>query len=135
MILVPLLHGCSAMPTPTGDLSRSDEAAVELLGYASKAQGNAPALADVSVAYDGRWLSGLVNRIQPALVDERFRGSSEERLLIGTESPAAAQIHIGEGGTKIVVRRPGSITVARNGKLDADPEALASAALVAEGAA
>ncbi|QOV87820.1 hypothetical protein [Humisphaera borealis] len=121
------------MPTPQGSLATSDAAAAQLLEAARQAQGDLTRLHDVSVSYDGDWLSGLVNRVQPVLVDDQFRKRSQERLLLKAEGQfLTAQTHIGSGGRKVVLRTRETVSVAYNGKESTDPETLASAALVAD---
>ena len=57
---------------------------------------------DLNIAYDGRWRA-LLPSLQPELVDARFRGRSQERIL--PRAGWVAQIHTGPGGEKRVLRR------------------------------
>lgn len=133
LLLLSFLVGCSAMPTPTGDLAATEPTARQLVDAAVAAQGEISSVRDVSVSYDGEWLSWVVKRVQPKLVDEAFRKSSQERYLLGgADTRLTAQLHTGDGGQKWVLRRPDSISVAYNGQGASDSEVLASAALVAD---
>ena len=117
--------------------SSSQAAAAALLAASAQAHGIGALrqLRDLSISYAGEW-RGLINRLQPALVDERFRQASQERLLL--REGLVAQAHRGTGGVKQVVRRrpaaaPGDVRVWFN-----DDEALATdpraaAALVVDG--
>jgi len=95
-------------------------------------------LTDINVSYSGKWRP-LVNRIQPEVVDEGFRGSSQERLL--PSAAVVAQAYTGPKGRKHVWwRRGGSpsseageVAVWFNGVRSADDDAQQAAALVAEG--
>jgi hypothetical protein len=69
---------------------------------------------DINVSYDGEW-ARLVRRIQPDIVDHRFRGRSQERLLL-RGGGAHAQHYVGEDGLKTVVRGRRSISVRYNGE-------------------
>jgi hypothetical protein len=75
-----------------------------LLDEAAAAHGAAAfaSIDDLNVSYSGRW-HGLVARLQPALVDAGFRGSSEERLL--PNAGLVAQAHTGPAGCKHVIRQ------------------------------
>lgn len=86
---------------------------------------------DISVSYDGKW-SWLVRRLQPTLIDADFRGSAQERLILG-RPPLLAQQHSGPGGSKQVVRKDKDVQVSYNGEASSDPEVRAAAALVADG--
>ena len=61
-------------------------------------------LSDINIAYNGQWRP-LINRVQPEVVDEGYRVTSEDRLM-----PAAgvvAQAHRGPRGSKQVLWRRG----------------------------
>lgn len=135
-MLPALLPACAS---PLSPLVRpgTDPGARALLAESAAAHG-LPALAamhDISLRYEGEWPS-LIGRLQPALVDAGFRGSSEERLLL--REGLVAQAHLGPAGRKQVVRddTPGAAAPLRvwfNGEEAGDPERRAAAALVADG--
>jgi len=133
------LPGCAApWPAVFEPVDASGQAAAAaLLAASAQAHGIGALrqLQDLSISYAGEW-RGLINRLQPALVDERFRQASQERLLL--REGLVAQAHRGTGGSKQVVRRspaasPGDVRVWFNGEeaLAADPRA--AAALVVDG--
>lgn len=126
-----LLAGCASPRIPTVSLSRSEPAASALVAECQRASGGAAfkSIREISVRYTGRW-APIGPRFQPILADMKFRGSSEERLLIGPR--IMAQHHTGPGGSKLVFRTPHSISVAYNGRMESDPEKLHAAALVAD---
>ena len=112
-------------------------AAAALLAASAQAHGISALrqLQDLSISYVGEWRA-LINRLQPALVDERFRQGSQERLLL--REGLVAQAHRGTGGAKQVVRRsragaPGDVRVWFNGEEALGTEPLAAAALVVDG--
>jgi hypothetical protein len=133
-----LAAGCSS-PLPLGQVPvTAADAAARLLDSA-QAHGLAAyrQLTDINVSYGGQWRP-FVGRIQPEIVDEGFRGSSQERLL-----PAAgivAQAYTGPMGIKQVWWRRGGQTsgdlgeveVWFNGVRSSDPAKQDAAALVAE---
>ncbi|CAN5902297.1 hypothetical protein BH11VER1_BH11VER1_11950 [soil metagenome] len=127
-----LLTACSSSQICTRDITKSDPAAVALLAASQRAQGKKAFenVRDVSVRYEGKWGS-IAPRFQPVLVDKTFRGSSEERLILGSKR-IIAQEHTGSAGKKNVLREPGRIAVAYNGSFSADEEAKRAAALVAD---
>jgi hypothetical protein len=110
--LLPLLPACSTplplVPAPPG--GEAAHSAQARLADSARAHGwdAYRALTDINVGYDGQWRP-LINRIQPEVVDARYRGSSQERLL-----PAQginAQLYRGPGNstrTKQVFWRRGS---------------------------
>lgn len=131
ILALPLLGACaSAMPQPRQ--SGEEAAARALLEASAQAHGAAAfrQLRDVSVSYDGQWYD-LVQKLQPVLVDARYRKSSEERLLLAPE-PRIGQRHSGPDGIKQVSRSAGSVEVAYNGQSTGERETLAAAALVAD---
>jgi hypothetical protein len=130
------LTGCAAPLPPLSDSSTRRDAR-ELLMHSAKAHGLAgfSALRDVNVSYAGKWRP-LVGRLQPALVDAGYRGSSEERHLL--RERWAAQAFTGQSGRKHVVRHTtqgaqGSVRVWRDGAETQDPDSRAAAALVIDG--
>ena len=96
------------------------------------------ALTDINVSYDGQWRP-LINRIQPEIVDQGFRGSSQERLM--PSAGVVAQAYTGPMGRKQVAWRRGrgtpgdlgDVSVWFNGVRSDDAAARDAAALVAEG--
>lgn len=131
-LAVSLFSACSSPQIGSREITKSDPLAAALLAASQQAHGK-QALAkvhDVSVRYAGKW-GAIGPRFQPVLVDRTFRGSSEERLLPGSER-LIAQEHTGSAGVKDVLRAPGGITVVYNGAPSADEEARRAAALVAD---
>jgi hypothetical protein len=104
---------------------------VALLTAAQRAHGAAAfaELTDINVRYEGRWAK-IGPRFQPVLVDQRFRGSSEERFWL--KGNVYAQRHEGPAGIKQVLRERRKIEVTRNGVAVTDREELRAAALVAD---
>ena len=132
---LPALHGCAA-PLPVSLNAASTPAAQALLKDSAMAHGRTAlqAIQDLNVSYSGEWRA-LIGKLQPALVDASFRGSSEERLLL--REGVVAQAHTGSGGRKQVLRRagstaPGEVHVWFNGEEARDAERRAAAALVAD---
>ncbi len=111
-------------------------AARALLDRSADAHGLAAfrAIGDVSLRYEGEW-APIINRLQPVLVDQGFRGASEERLL--PRLGVVAQSYTGPSGAKQVVRRAaageGGIAVWFNGTPAETADQRAAAALVADG--
>ena len=87
-------------------------------------------LTDITLRYEGTW-APLIGRLQPLLVDQRFRGPSTER--IRPREGTIAQHHEGPAGRKHVLRRPGAIDVAFNDAPATDEPRRTAAALVADG--
>ena len=132
---LPVLQGCAA-PLPVSLNTASTPAAQALLKESAAAHGlkGFQAIQDLNVSYSGEWRA-VIGRLQPALVDASFRGSSEERLLL--REGVVAQAHTGPGGRKQVLRRaastaPGEVRVWFNGEEARDAERRAAAALVAD---
>lgn len=142
-LTLPWLVGC-ATPLP---LDRrpggTDNVAAARLRESAEAHGLAAyrRLTDINISYDGQWRP-LIGRIQPEVVDEGFRGRSEERIQPSTG--VVAQAYTGPKGQKHVVWRrgeqassgtpaPGEVGVWFNGVRSTDPAAEQAAALVAEG--
>jgi hypothetical protein len=104
---LPALAGCATPLPMTASLPVADDpAAARWLRESAEHHGWArfATLNDINVAYAGRWRA-LIGRIQPEVVDERWRESSEERLL--PRLRFIAQAHRGPAGTKQVVRTSG----------------------------
>jgi hypothetical protein len=128
-----------AAPVPSG----ASAAAAQRLADSANAHGLAAyrQINDINIAYGGQWRP-LINRVQPEVVDEGFRGPSQERLM-----PAAgvvAQAYRGAKGSKQVFwqraktptpagRDQGEVAVWFNGQPSQKTSELAAAALVAEG--
>lgn len=134
-LALPALAGCAATLPPLAGPVMS-EAARALLERSAAAHGLAAfrAITDLSLRYEGEW-APIINRLQPVLVDEGFRGASEERLL--PRQGLVAQAHTGPSGAKQVVRRAAAgeagIAVWFNGAPAATADQRAAAALVADG--
>lgn len=134
-----LVGGCST-PLPLGQLPVDDADATARLRDSAQAHGLAAyqRLADINVSYSGQWRP-LVGRIQPEVVDEGFRGSSQERLL--PSAGVVAQAYSGPMGRKQVWWRRGGgasddlgqVAVWFNDARSTDRSAEQAAALVAEG--
>lgn len=139
-LVVPwLVTGC-ASPLPLGSPPPGDAEAATRFRDCVQAHGLDAYLtiADINVAYSGEWRP-LIGRIQPEVVDQGFRGSSQERLLPRVHT--VAQAYTGPMGRKQVLWRRGSgaaadlgeIAVWFNGVRSTEPAAHDAAALVAEG--
>ena len=108
---------CAAPQIATRTVKKSDPEATALVEASQRAHGKEAfsKVRDVSVRYDGRW-APVGPRFQPVLADTGFRRGSEERLLV--ESRAMAQEHSGPAGKKLVVREPGKVSVAYDGRIE-----------------
>ncbi len=134
-----LVGGCST-PLPLGPLPASDAGALARLRESAEAHGLAAyrGISDINVSYTGQWRP-LVGRIQPEVVNEGFRGSSQERLL--PSAGVTAQAYTGPMGRKQVYWRRGipasddlgEVAVWFNDVRSTDDAAMQAAALVAEG--
>jgi hypothetical protein len=139
-----LLSACGTpLPLTATAPSASSAAAAQRLADSANAHGLAAyrQITDINIGYAGQWRP-LVNRVQPEVVDEGFRGPSQERLM-----PAAgvvAQAYAGVKGKKQVFwqraksaalagRDQGEVAVWFNGQPSQRASELAAAALVAEG--
>lgn len=139
-----LLGACATpLPLTTAAPSAATAAAAQRLAASADAHGLAAyrQISDINIAYGGQWRP-LINRLQPEIVDEGFRGPSQERLI-----PAAgvvAQSYAGAKGRKQVFwqrgksvapngRDQGEVAVWFNGQPSQRASELAAAALVAEG--
>ncbi|MCX6856436.1 MAG: hypothetical protein NTV80_16205 [Verrucomicrobia bacterium] len=128
---VGLLTSCASTQICTRPIVKSEPQASALLAASQKAHGSAAfaKIKDLSVRYDGRW-TAIGPRFQPVLVDSKFRGRSEERLIISPR--IAAQTHTGPGGVKNVLREPTNIAISYNGMASTNSEANDAAALVTD---
>lgn len=139
-ITLPWLVGGCSTPLPLGPQPAGDTGAAARLRDSAQAHGldAYKTLTDINISYSGEWRP-LVNRIQPEVVDQGFRGSSQERLL--PRSGIVAQAYTGPMGRKQVVWRRGGgvpgdlgdVAVWFNGVRSTDAAAQNAAALVAEG--
>jgi hypothetical protein len=79
-----VLGGCATAPIEPAvpEIEASDPAAIALLADCAAAHGlpGWRRVHDLNVSYRGEWRA-LIGRLQPELVDARFRASSQERLL------------------------------------------------------
>lgn len=128
-----MLAACAAPGIPAGSADGEQPAARAVLLKSAEAHGLAAfrQIEDVSVAYAGEWYR-LVSKLQPALTDPGYRQGSQERILFRAGGLVAQQ-HVGPEGSKQVIRRQAGIEVFYNGSRSEDREALAAAALVADG--
>lgn len=126
-----LLTSCGSVQISKREIARSEPSAANLIASSQRAHGwkSSGKISDVTVSYEGRWAS-LGPKFQPVLADTKFRGGSEERLLL--PSRVMAQEHSGPAGKKFVLREPGKVSVNYNGKPSDDAEARKAAALVAD---
>lgn len=136
---MPLLPACRASFMPvsaSASAAGSSDRALALLDASAEAHGlsRLDRIHDLNVSYDGHW-RWLVGKIQPELVDSRFRGRSQERWLL--REGLVAQLHSGPHGQKKVVRGPAAdgtdpVQVWFNGEPAIDRARLDAAALVAD---
>jgi hypothetical protein len=134
------LTGCGTPLPLTQTPSRPAGDAERLLLRSAEAHGLAAyrSVRDISVRYEGEWRP-LIDKVQPVLVDKRYRERSEERLI--PRSGVVAQAYQGPAGRKHVAwqrgdgtsAQPGRVGVWFDGLASADSEVLSAAALVAEG--
>lgn len=131
ILQIGLLSSCASTQICTRPLTQSEPEARALVQASQKAHGSADfaKIKDLSVRYEGKW-AAIGPRFQPVLVDSKFRGGSEERLILARR--IIAQSHTGLGGIKNVLRQPDQIAITYNGNLSKDAEANAAAALVAD---
>ena len=130
-ITLTAVGGISCVQIPASSPNRDRTRAIQILQQSAAAQG-ADAfgqLQDVTVQYEGKW-APFIARIQPVLIDDQFRGGSEERYLI--QPPAMAQTHSGPGGRKQVFRDSQTIRVWYQDMESHDQPVLDAAALVAD---
>jgi hypothetical protein len=126
-----LLSSCASTQICTRAITSSEPEALALVTASQKAHGSAAfeRIRDLSVRYEGKW-AAFGPRFQPVLVDSKFRGASEERIILSPR--IIAQSHTGPGGVKKVLREPGLIAIAYNGTVSQDTESKQAAALVAD---
>ena len=134
-----LVGGCST-PLPLSPLPASDVDALARLRDSAQAHVLAAyrELSDITISYTGQWRP-LVGPIQPEVVDEGFRGSSQERLL--PSAGITAQAYTGPMGRKQVNWRRGNpasadlgeVAICFNDVRSTDDAAQQAAALVAGG--
>jgi hypothetical protein len=139
-----LLSACGTpLPLGTTAPTSASAAAAQRLAASADAHGLAAyrQISDINISYGGQWRP-LVNRVQPEVVDEGFRGPSQERLM--PAAGAVAQAYAGVKGKKQVFwqrgktlapagRDQGEVAVWFNGQPSQRASELAAAALVAEG--
>lgn len=101
IILVLALAGCVAIPQPTR--KESSPEALALLEAAAQAHGKTgfERLRNINATLEGQW-SELASRMEPVLTDQRFRGRTEDRILL--DPPIMSQLHRGAAGRKLVHR-------------------------------
>lgn len=130
-LLIAVCFGIGCASVPQASTDGSTPAALRLLKQSSKAHGFPVegVMPDINVHLEGTWVAPI-GSIQPKLVDEQFRGGSEERYMF--DPPRVGQSHTGAGGIKHVVRKPGGVQIWYNGKESQDAEARDAAALVAD---
>lgn len=138
VLALALLAGCAGglppLPERGGAAAVGNAEGRRLLQACLEAHGGAAAFArlrDVNVRYDGRW-AAVGPRLQPKLSDTAFRGGSEERYLPARGGFVVGQHHTGASGQKHVFREPRRVEVSYNGRVSADREARAAAALVVD---
>lgn len=131
LLMMALLSSCASTQICTRPITASEPQARALVTASQKAHGSAAfgRIKDLSVRYEGQW-AAIGPRFQPVLVDAKFRGGSEERIILSQR--VIAQSHTGPGGVKHVLREPGKISIAYNGTVSQDTEAREAAALVAD---
>jgi hypothetical protein len=131
IFLIGLLSSCASTQICSRSITNSEPEALALVKASQKAHGGDAfdQIRDLSVRYEGKW-AAIGPRFQPVLVDSKFRGASEERIILSPR--IIAQSHTGPGGVKGVLRSPGQIAIAYNGILSQDAEAKQAAALVAD---
>ena len=138
-----LLGACGTpLPLTATPPSAASTAATQRLAASAQVHG-LPAyrrITDINIGYAGQWRP-LINRVQPEVVDEGFRGPSQERLM-----PAAgvvAQAYSGAKGKKQVFWQRSKTAAAEglaqgqsavwfNGRASQSAGEIAAAVLVAE---
>jgi hypothetical protein len=130
-LCISLLASCASTKICTREIKSSDSEALAIVRASQKAHGIEAfsKIRDLSVRYEGAWAS-IAPRFQPVLVDSKFRGASEERIIL--LSRVVAQNHQGPGGQKSVLKKPGSTSICYNGQLSKDTEATQAAALAVD---
>lgn len=123
-----LLAACTSFPRADGAPAREGLSAQAIFDRSLAAHGGDLRRhpGDINLSTDGRWYR-LIQRIQPIVTDARFRVSSQERYRPADGLYAVR--HAGPGGTKHVVRTPGGLRVAYNGRDTRDEATLAATAM------
>jgi hypothetical protein len=138
-----LLGACGTpLPLTATAPTNASAAAAQRLAASANAHGLAAyrQITDINISYGGQWRP-LINRVQPEVVDEGFRGPSQERLM--PPLAVVAQAYAGVKGKKQVFwqrgksvaaagRAQGQSAVWFNGQPSQRDSELAAAALVAE---
>lgn len=129
--MTAFLSSCASTQICSRSITASEPQAQALVTASQKAHGSSAfgRIKDLSVRYEGQW-AAIGPRFQPVLVDSKFRGASEERIILSPR--IIAQSHTGPGGVKHVLRELGRISIAYNGTVSQDAEARQAAALVAD---
>ncbi|MBC7800794.1 MAG: hypothetical protein H7Z10_09245, partial [Gemmatimonadaceae bacterium] len=105
-LALPAVQGCAGPMAPVaGTVSTPDAQALLAEGAAAHGLSALSGINDLNISYAGEWRR-IVPRLQPALVDARFRGGSEERVIL--RERLVAQAHTGPDGRKHVVRQAGT---------------------------
>lgn len=132
-LALPHLAGCGT-PLPLGRIPPPNDDAARRLRDSAEAHGLAAyrSITDIAIAYGGQWRP-FIGRIQPVVVDEGYRGPSEERLM--PQRGIVAQAYRGPSGTKQVSwqREGARVAVWYDGRPASDAGVLDASALVAEG--
>lgn len=138
-LTLPWLVGGCTTPLPLVQAPSVDAGAAARLRDSAQAHGLDAyrQLTDINVSYSGQWRP-LIGRIQPDIVDEGYRGSSQERLM--PRIAVVAQSYSGPKGSKHVLWQrgrsasadAGEVAVWFNGVRSADDDKQRAAALVAE---
>jgi hypothetical protein len=136
LLCLMFVAGCSALsaiPKPAG--SASTPKALALLEATQQAHGknSFAAINDISVGYDGKWYT-LVTKIQPLVTDPKFRGASQERMILTPSSARIiAQDFTGPGGNKRVFKSfVDEVSISYNGMPNQDLAVNAATHLVLE---
>jgi hypothetical protein len=136
LLCLLVVSGCSTLgtiPKPSG--SASTPQALALLEATQQAHGknSFAAINDIAVGYDGEWYT-LVTKIQPLVTDPKFRGTSQERMIVSGSSPRViAQDFAGPGGNKRVIKDAADrVFISYNGMPNQDLAVNAATHLVLE---
>jgi hypothetical protein len=136
LLCLVFVAGCSslgAIPKPAGSASTPE--ALTLLEATQQAHGknSFAGINDISVGYDGKWYT-LVTKIQPLVTDPKFRGASQERMILAPSSARIiAQDFTGPGGNKRVIKSSvDKVSISYNGMPNQDLAVNAATHLVLE---
>ncbi|BCX47577.1 hypothetical protein HAHE_14850 [Haloferula helveola] len=131
LLAAAFLTSCSTLTVPgQGDTVAGPDRAAALLERSAKATGDAwSRYRKVTVCFDGEWGS-IVKRLQPELVDDRFRKTSVETY--DTRRGTVVQQHRGPDGAKTVERSRSDVVVTYNGERIGDEPRRDASALVAD---